>query len=290
MADRLPLTLQVYRLLTAAVGAGCRRGAAIIASSAARSIAARLPERRGESTVARPDGPLVWLHGASVGELLSILPLIERIRARDITVLVTAGTVTAAELAERRLPPGVIHQFVPLDLPQYRGALPRPLAAQSRAVRRIRSVAQPDHGERRARHSAHPDQRPRVGALVPPLAPGCRARSVPCSAASISALRNPPRTPRATPSLGAPRYVTTGNLKLDVPAPPADATQALRAAVRDRRASGDCRRLHASGRGHRTDRRASPAEAQLSRPADDPGAAASGARARASPASPAARG
>src|SRR6186997_2831779 len=79
----------------------------------------RLPERRGESTIARPDGPLVWLHGASVGEMLSILPLIECIRDRDNTVLVTAGTVTAAELAERRLPPGVIHQFVPLDMPQF---------------------------------------------------------------------------------------------------------------------------------------------------------------------------
>ena len=94
--------------------------------------AERLPERRGESSVARPDGPLVWLHGASVGEMLSVLPLIERIRARDITVLVTAGTVTAAELAKRRLPPGVIHQFAPLDLPQYRRALPRSLAAEPR--------------------------------------------------------------------------------------------------------------------------------------------------------------
>ncbi len=34
-------------------------------------------------------------------------------------MLVTAGTVTAAELAEHRLPPGVIHQFVPLDVPQF---------------------------------------------------------------------------------------------------------------------------------------------------------------------------
>ena len=51
-----------------------------------------------------------------------------------------------------------------------RRALPRSLAAQSRAVRGIRPVAQPDHGGRRARHSADPGQRPRVGALVPALA------------------------------------------------------------------------------------------------------------------------
>ena len=84
-----------------------------------KELADRLPERRGQSRIARPDGPLVWLHSASVGEMLSILPLVERIRARDTNVLVTAGTVTAAELAERRLPPGVIHQFAPLDVPQF---------------------------------------------------------------------------------------------------------------------------------------------------------------------------
>src|SRR4051812_45511626 len=118
MADRTPLTLQAYRLLTAVsapiadmvLNRRLRRG---------KELAARLPERRGESSVARPAGPLVWLHGASVGEMLSILPLIDLIRARDITVLVTAGTVTAAELAKHRLPPGVIHQFVPLDMPQF---------------------------------------------------------------------------------------------------------------------------------------------------------------------------
>jgi len=110
--------LQVYRLLTAVsapiadmvLNRRLKRG-----PGACRA----LPERRGESSVARPEGPLVWLHGASVGEMLSALPLIDRIRARDITVLVTAGTVTAAELAKRRLPPGVIHQFAPIDLPQY---------------------------------------------------------------------------------------------------------------------------------------------------------------------------
>ncbi len=53
----------------------------------------RLPERRGESSAPRPEGPLVWLHGASVGELTAVLPLIERIRSRDFSVLVTTGTI-----------------------------------------------------------------------------------------------------------------------------------------------------------------------------------------------------
>jgi 3-deoxy-D-manno-octulosonic-acid transferase len=79
----------------------------------------RLPERRGVSVMARPTGPLVWLHAASIGELISVLPLIERIHGREVNVLVTSGTVTSSGLAEQRLPRGVIHQFVPIDVPKF---------------------------------------------------------------------------------------------------------------------------------------------------------------------------
>lgn len=88
----------------------------------------RLGERLGRSSQSRPDGPLIWLHGASVGESLSILPLIQALRAGrpDVTLLVTSGTVTSAMLLKRRLPTGAIHQFVPLDTP---GSAGRFLAA-----------------------------------------------------------------------------------------------------------------------------------------------------------------
>lgn len=80
---------------------------------------ARLAERLGHATLRRPEGPLVWLHGISVGESLSLLPLIAALQARrpDLIVLVTSGTVTSAQVLADRLPGGVIHQYAPIDAP-----------------------------------------------------------------------------------------------------------------------------------------------------------------------------
>jgi len=80
----------------------------------------RLPERLGRPGRPRPTGPLVWIHASSVGESLSVLPLIARLRRGYpmLAVLVTTGTVTSARLMAERLPEGVIHQYAPVDLPQ----------------------------------------------------------------------------------------------------------------------------------------------------------------------------
>ena len=79
---------------------------------------ARIRERLGHAAFPRPQGRLVWVHGASVGESLSVLPLIERLTADGFAVLATSGTVTSAAMLAKRLPPGAIHQYVPLDLPR----------------------------------------------------------------------------------------------------------------------------------------------------------------------------
>ena len=60
---------------------------------------------------------MVWAHAASVGEALSLLPLIGRLVSDrpGLEVLVTTGTVTSARLMADRLPEGSFHQYVPVD-------------------------------------------------------------------------------------------------------------------------------------------------------------------------------
>jgi 3-deoxy-D-manno-octulosonic-acid transferase len=231
VASPAPLTLRAYSRLT--------RLAVPLANKLLRyrlkhgkEHAERMPERRGESGIARPQGTLVWIHGASVGELVSILPLIERIRSREINVLVTSGTVTSAGIAERRLPPDVIHQFVPIDMPQFVARFLdhwRPnlalfvesdlwpnliIASSERKIPLILVNGRvSEHSFRRWRLAPRT-----IGALLGRF-DLCLAQSAEDAARYVA--------------LGAPRYVTTGNLKLDAPAPPADAEKlkALAAAI-----------------------------------------------------------
>ena len=76
----------------------------------------RLAERFGRAALERPQGQLIWVHGASVGECLAALPLVSRLLEKpERNVLVTSGTVTSARILEQRLPPGAFHQYAPID-------------------------------------------------------------------------------------------------------------------------------------------------------------------------------
>jgi 3-deoxy-D-manno-octulosonic-acid transferase len=220
LSDRLPLALQVYRAASVAatpltpflLSHRLKKG---------KEHRLRFGERRCEARMERPPGPLVWLHAASVGELASVLPLIEGISAREVNMLVTTGTVTSSGLAEQRLPRGVMHQFVPLDVPRF--------------VRRFLDHWQPDLAL-----FVESD-------IWPNLVIETSRRGVPMilvngrlSENSFNRWSNLPstivnllqrfdlclaRTPADAErfgELGAPNIIITGNLKLDVPAPPAD--------------------------------------------------------------------
>ncbi|MEM7640995.1 MAG: 3-deoxy-D-manno-octulosonic acid transferase [Pseudomonadota bacterium] len=78
----------------------------------------RLDERRGIASLPRPDGRLIWLHAASVGESVSLLEMLRRMGEErpDLNFLMTTGTVTSADVLRGRLPDRAIHQFVPLDV------------------------------------------------------------------------------------------------------------------------------------------------------------------------------
>ncbi len=78
----------------------------------------RTDERLGIAAVPRPDGTLIWVHGASVGECVAALPLIETLLEKpNCNVLVTSGTVSSARIMKQRLPERALHQFVPVDTP-----------------------------------------------------------------------------------------------------------------------------------------------------------------------------
>ncbi len=81
----------------------------------------RYHEKMGDTSLPRPNGDLIWIHGASVGESQSALILINRLTEvyPQINILVTTGTLTSAALMEKNLPSNAFHQFYPLDHPKW---------------------------------------------------------------------------------------------------------------------------------------------------------------------------
>ena len=220
MSSDLPLTLRVYQKLSAAAAP---LAPALIKRrlKQGKEDPARIGERRGISKDPRPQGPLVWVHGASVGEVLAAAALVERLRALNIRILLTSGTVTSAAIVAKRFPADIIHQYVPYDSPRFvarfldhwRPGLALfiesdlwPNLILSGASRRLPMVL--ING--RMSHRSFPRWR-RASVTISALLSQfevCLAQS------SIDAER--------FSALGSRNVMTTGNLKLDVQAPPAD--------------------------------------------------------------------
>jgi 3-deoxy-D-manno-octulosonic-acid transferase len=216
----LPMTLRVYRKLSSAV---VPIAPVLIKRrlKQGKEDPARIGERRGISKDVRPHGPLVWIHGASVGEVLAAAALIEKLRALKIRILLTSGTVTSAAIVAKRFPADIIHQYVPYDAPRYvarfldhwRPSLALfiesdlwPNLILSSAARRLPMVL--ING--RMSHRSFPRWRRITGTISALL-----GRFDVCLAQSqVDAQR--------FTALGGRNVITTGNLKFDVPAPPAD--------------------------------------------------------------------
>ena len=198
---------------------------------------ARLGERRGVAGLVRPAGPLVWLHAASVGESLSVLPLIQRLRARwpHVTLLFTSGTVTSAQLLAGRLPPGCLHQYAPLDVPGWIARFLDPW--RPGAVLWVESELWPNTiAEIHRRHlplalinaRLSPRSFARWRAAAPLLRPPLAAFGI--------CLAQDEATAKRLATLGAPRVDCLGNLKFDAEPLPADDAElrSLQAAIEGR--------------------------------------------------------
>ncbi|WP_439637566.1 3-deoxy-D-manno-octulosonic acid transferase [Oceanicaulis sp.] len=81
----------------------------------------RLTERLGQAGLPRPEGALIWLHAASVGESQMALTVAEALLTQhsNAHVLITSGTRTSANLIARRGLDRLIHQFPPVDAPDW---------------------------------------------------------------------------------------------------------------------------------------------------------------------------
>src|SRR6201994_3812603 len=215
----LPMTLRMYQRLASSL---VPLAPALIRRrlKQGKEDPARVGERRGLSQDVRPHGPLVWIHGASVGEVLAAAALIERLRDLNLRILLTSGTVTSAAVVAKRFPPDVIHQYVPYDSPRYvarfldhwKPSLALfiesdlwPNLILSSAARRLPMVL--ING--RMSHRSFPRWR-KITSTISALL----GRFDVCLAQSrVDAER--------FAALGSRNVVTTGNLKLDVPVLPA---------------------------------------------------------------------
>ena len=83
----------------------------------------RYKEKLSQIKLQRGEGFLVWFHAASVGEVMSIFPLIKNFEEDEKIekILVTTITLSSAEVLKKNFIKSkkVTHQFLPLDIPNF---------------------------------------------------------------------------------------------------------------------------------------------------------------------------
>jgi 3-deoxy-D-manno-octulosonic-acid transferase len=77
----------------------------------------RFKEKLGFYSKKKLKGKLIWFHGASVGEILSVIPLIEKLeKNKQIKqILITSNTLSSSKILSRLKLKKTIHQFLPID-------------------------------------------------------------------------------------------------------------------------------------------------------------------------------
>jgi len=76
----------------------------------------RLFERFGLSKSKRPKGILIWCHAASVGETITLLPLLEELLSdKKINILVTTATISGSKIISSKKNTRILHQLSPWD-------------------------------------------------------------------------------------------------------------------------------------------------------------------------------
>lgn len=222
------MSVGLYRVATVLAGPVVRVILAV-RRRRGKEHATRFRERLGYSGLARPVGRLIWFHAASIGESVSLLPVLSRIRSDypDVAVLVTSGTVTSAAILSSRCPPGTLHQFVPVDVP---GAVRRFLDHwRPDAAVWVESELWPNLVLQTAQRGV-----PMAlinGRLSEKAARGWRRwPGLACRIGNAFrvCLAQSDRDAKHFRSVGFSAVETAGNLKLAAPPPPVDAEAALR--------------------------------------------------------------
>ncbi|SCY87965.1 3-deoxy-D-manno-octulosonic acid transferase [Microvirga guangxiensis] len=215
-----PILFKAYRTTTALLEPAVL-GLLLWRQRKGREERSRLGERQGYPSRQRPKGHLIWVHGASIGETLSLLPVVERLTQRGLAVLVTSGTRTSASLISRRLPPGAVHQFVPLDVPRYvRRFLDHwqpdlALIAESEIWPNTIMALDERHIPLVMVNGRMSDRSFQRWQKLPGVIRSLLERFALCLAQTQDDAARLAR-------LGAPRVVVTGNLKFDAAPPPSD--------------------------------------------------------------------